>query len=61
MKRKKRLKKGIESIKNQVDVHEEKLKEAKEKGDEELTRYYEKEIGNLEKEEEKKKEQLGRG
>ncbi len=58
MKRKKRLQKGIESIKKQVGIHEEKLEEAKEKGDEDLVRYYIKEIANLEREEDKKKEQL---
>jgi len=60
MKRKKRLKKGIESIERQIEIHEEKLKEAVKKGDEELVGYYDKEIIRLEKEENKKKEKLER-
>jgi len=54
MKRKKRLKKGIESIKEQIAIHKSKLEEAREEGNEELARYYEKEIPNLEKEEQRK-------
>ena len=58
MKRKKRLAKGIESLKKQIGVHEEKLKEAREKGNEDLTRYYEKEIKRFENTKEKKEEHL---
>lgn len=60
MKREKRLKKGIESIGRQIEVHKEKLREAAEKGDNELVIYYEKELISFEKEEGKKKEQLKR-
>jgi len=58
VKRKKRLKKGIESIEKQIDIHGEKLKEAVGRGDDELVSYYKKELIMLEKEEDKKKEQL---
>lgn len=60
MKRKKRLKKGIESIKKQIEIHENKLEEAKERGDEELVGYYEGEIENLKKRKEDRKEKLHR-
>jgi len=43
-KRKKRLKKGIDSIKHQIELHEEKKKEAENSGNEELASYYTKEI-----------------
>lgn len=56
MKRKKRLKKGIESIIKQVAIHKAKLEEARREGNEELARYYEKEIPSLEKEEKRKEE-----
>ncbi len=56
--RKKRLKKGIESIDKQIILHEEKKKKAKEEGNIELEEYYGKEIGNLEETREKKKELL---
>jgi len=42
--RKKRLKKGIESLKEQIDIHEEKRRHAEEKGDEDLVDYYNREI-----------------
>ena len=58
MKRKKRLEKGIESIKKQEEIHQEKLKLAKEQKDECLTRYYEHELNNFEKVKKKKHEQL---
>lgn len=48
-KRRKRLKKGIESLKKQKKIHLEKKKLAKELGQEELVRYYEKEIQSIEK------------
>ncbi len=44
MKRKKRLEKGIESLKRQLKIHEEKKKVAEKEGLLELTDYYEKEI-----------------
>lgn len=58
MKRKKRLEKGIESIEEQIKVHEEKLKEAEEAGQEELVTYYRKDISRLEKQKEQKEEKL---
>lgn len=58
MKRKKRLEKGIESIKEQIKVHEEKLKEAEDAGQEELVTYYLKDISRLEKQKEQKEEKL---
>ena len=46
---KKRYKKGIESIKKEIDIHKDiKLKKAKEEGNIELAGYYEKEIKRLE-------------
>lgn len=60
MKRKKRLEKGIKSIDKQIEIHEEKLKEAMEKGDEELVDYYKSELFTFEKEKQKKKEKLDR-
>lgn len=58
MKRRKRLEKVIESLKERIKEHEEKLEDAKEKGDEDLVRYYEKEIIAKTEEKEKKKEQF---
>lgn len=55
MNRKKRLKKGIESLEKQIDIHKDKLKEAVGEGNEELALYYEKDIERLFKEKEKKK------
>ena len=46
---KKRSKKGIESIENQIELHREKLKNAREKGNLGLTNYYEKEIKHFER------------
>ena len=46
---KKKYKKGIESIKQQIDVHRSiKLEKAKQEGNTELAGYYEKEIKRLE-------------
>lgn len=42
--RKKRLKKGIESLEKQIKFHEEKKKKAEEESNIELVSYYEKEI-----------------
>lgn len=61
MKRGKRLKKGIESIKEQIEIHKEKLEKAMENRYEELAGYYVKEIRTLGKEQEKKEKQLDRG
>ncbi|MEK6906816.1 MAG: hypothetical protein AABW81_04305 [Nanoarchaeota archaeon] len=44
--RKKRLEKGINSIEEQIEIHEEKRKIAEDLGQEELIRYYDKEIIN---------------
>ncbi len=55
MNRKKRLKKGIESIEKQIELHKDKLKNAVDEGNEELARYYEKDIERLDKEKDKKK------
>ena len=48
VKRKKRLKKGIVSLEKQKKLHEIKRKQAEELGQEELVRYYTKEIKSLE-------------
>lgn len=58
MKREKRLEKGIESIEEQINIHKDKLKEAKERGDEELVGYYHKDIARLEKQKKQKEEKL---
>jgi hypothetical protein len=54
--RKKRLKKGIESLKKQIEFHREKQKQAEESGDEDLVDYFECEIGGLIKTKEKKED-----
>ena len=56
--RKKRLKKGIESLQEQVEIHKEKKKHAEDEGDEYLTRYYIKEIEAKEKAKEEKQAML---
>ncbi len=48
MSNKKRSKKGIESLEKQIKLHEEKLKQAKEKENIGLANYYEKEIEHFE-------------
>ena len=53
--RKKRLQKGVDSLQEQIVIHEEKKENAKEQGNIELVDYYEKEIRS--KEETKKKKQ----
>ncbi|MBI2045724.1 hypothetical protein HYT23_06705 [Candidatus Pacearchaeota archaeon] len=58
MKRKKRLARGIESLKKQVEIHKGKLGKVIEEGNEELARYYIKDIFRLEIEERKKEEKL---
>ena len=58
MKRKKRLKKGIESLKEQIALHEEKKRQAEEADLPELVNYYEKEITSKEEAMKKKKEIL---
>ena len=58
--RKKRLTKGINSLKEQIDFHKEKKELAEELEDENLTRYYEKEIEALERTRREKKALLGK-
>jgi len=60
VKREKRLEKGIESLELQKGVHKEKRKQAEELGEEELVRYYDKEIEKFEREKAKKKDKLDR-
>jgi len=57
-KRKKRLKKGIGSIQEQIDLHEEKKSLAEESGNEELVEYYTKEIEAKKKAKEEKEKML---
>jgi len=52
--RKKRLKKGIESIQEQIELHEEKKNLAQTSGNEELVAYYTKEIEAKKKAKEEK-------
>ena len=49
VKRKKRLEKGINSLKEQIRIHEEKREKAEKEGSLELKEYYEKEINSLKK------------
>ncbi|MEK6880943.1 MAG: hypothetical protein AABY22_15090 [Nanoarchaeota archaeon] len=60
VKREKRLEKGIESLEEQKKIHMEKRKIAEELGEEELVRYYDKEIEKFEREKAKKKSKLDR-
>ena len=53
-KRKKRLEKGIESLQNQIETHEEKKELAEKEGKIELIDYYKKEIKRFEKQKEEK-------
>ena len=55
MKREKRAKKSISSFEKQIELHEQKQKEALEGGNEELYEYYNKEIDQFKKEIKKKK------
>tara|TARA_Y100000034_G_C6831745_1_gene375478 strand:- start:1019 stop:1207 length:189 start_codon:yes stop_codon:yes gene_type:complete len=55
--RKRRLKKGIESLQKQIILHEEKKKQAEKEGKLELVDYYEKEI-ELKRKDKEKKEKL---
>lgn len=58
MKRKRRLEKGIESLKEQIEIHEEKRELAKKQGKRELEEYYNYEIQALSKTKERKEKQL---
>jgi hypothetical protein len=57
-KRKKRLKKGIASLEKQLELHEKKKKLAEELGQEELIRYYTKEIEALKNRKKNREEKL---
>ena len=46
-KRRKRAKKGIDSIRKQIEIHSEKLQDARKKGNIFLAEYYEKEIESM--------------
>lgn len=59
-KREKRLQKRIDSIKEQIDVHEEKKKQAEVLGAEDLVGYYEKEIVSLEERKKEREEKRDR-
>lgn len=59
--RKKRLKKGIESLKKQIELHEEKKKKAEVEGNIELVDYYEKEIESKRRDKEEKERMLEKG
>ncbi len=61
MKREKRIKKGIESLQEQIAVHEEKLEEVIKKGDRYLLDYYKKELQALKKRLQDRKSKLNRG
>lgn len=60
VKREKRLKRGIESLEVQKKIHLLKRKQAEESGEEELVRYYDKEIKKFELEKVKKKDKLNK-
>ena len=59
--RKKRLQKGIESLENQIKLHEEKIRKAEEEGSIELAGYYKKEIEAKKKDKDEKKRLLEKG
>ena len=59
--RKKRLKKGIESIEKQIKLHEEKLKKAEEEDNLELASYYRKEVEAKKRDKEEKERMLKKG
>jgi len=56
--RKKRLRKGIESLENQLKLHEKKLNKAEEEDNVELASYYKKEIAVKKEDLEEKKRLL---
>lgn len=60
MKRSKRLAKGMDSIREQIEKHKAKRENAKSEGELELAQYYNKEIEALEKAMIKKARQLNR-
>ena len=59
--RKKRLQKGIESLEQQIKLHEEKLKKAEEEDNIELASYYKKEIEAKKIDKDEKKRLLEKG
>ncbi len=59
--RKKRLKKGIESIEEQIKIHEEKRQKALEEDRLELVEYYDKEIEQKKKDKAEKERLLEKG
>ncbi|MBI5002414.1 hypothetical protein HZC31_03450 [Candidatus Woesearchaeota archaeon] len=59
--RKKRLKKGIESLEKQIDLHEQKLHKAEKESNFELAGYYKKEILSKKQDAEEKKRLLEKG
>jgi hypothetical protein len=56
--RKKRLQKGVDSLQDQIAIHETKKKNAEEQGNIELVDYYEKEIKAKEETRKRKQEIL---
>lgn len=58
VKRKKRLERGIESLKEQIEIHEQKREDAIAQGKLELADYYEKEIESKTGTKKKKEGQL---
>lgn len=60
VKRKKRLEKGIESLEKQIKIHKNKKMLAEESDNDELIRYYEKEIEAKEKTKKEKEALLGK-
>lgn len=59
--RKKRLKKGVESLERQIRLHEEKLMKAEEEENIELAEYYKKEINAKKRDKEEKERLLKKG
>lgn len=59
--RKRRLKKGIASLQEQIKIHEEKKKKALDENKLELVEYYEREIEAKKRDKEKKEKLLEKG
>lgn len=59
--RKKRLKKGIESIEALIHLHEEKLRRAEQEDDIEPAEYYRREIASKKKDKDEKQRLLDKG
>ncbi len=58
--RKKRLEKGIESIKKEIEKHKQKRARAISEGDEGLSEYYDKEVEGMEDQINRKKDIIGK-